>query len=245
MVGPERIGESDYANQRIGALMSFSSLTVDEDDQRRLMTMKRAVDESGVNMEELGSQRRTKSGRTYTMDVATELPFINSLCNLTGDDVLLSTIEHPDEQRCVIKSAGGHLRPVYSEDALLMSLPASIDLTHEERPPPPSGGEPLANTWQSVNNVRVYEVRHIVAFERPLPTLDRFSTAGVLVTNEVAEALERATLEKRLHHLVRRVDTHQDKDENETEYDERDLPRVHVFAYDSNRKVLVRYDAQF
>jgi hypothetical protein len=229
--------------------LSVNGLVADEDEQRRMMTLKRAVDESGVDMEELGTQRRTNSGRTYTMDVATELPFVNNLYNLTGEDVCLSTIEHPDAQRCTIKSvAGGRLVPQYSQDALLMSLPAAIDLTNEERPAPPGDGEPPAqvtNTWQSVNNVRVYEARHIVGFERPLPTFDRFSTAGVLVTPEVAEALERATLNQRLHHLVRKVETHQTDDEDEVEYQEMDLPRLYVFALDPQRKVLVRYDAQF
>ena len=126
-----------------------------------------------------------------------------------------------------------------------MSLPASIDLTNEERPPPPGSGEAaqVANTWQAVNNVRVYEVREIVGFEQPLPKFDRLVTAGVLVTTEVAECLERATLNKRLHHLVRKTDTHDADDE--IEYHESELPRVKVFAVDPLRKVLVRYDAQF
>jgi len=227
--------------------MSLGALQADEDEQRRLITLKRAAEESGVDIDHLGTKRHTVGGKSYTLDVRTEVPFVNGLVNLSGEDVRVSTVEHPDECRVIIRAAKTALRPLYADSERLMTLPAAIDLSDGERPAPPEKGEvaTVANTWQAANNVHVFDIPQVIGFEKPLPRIDRFDAVGVLVCRDAGEALERAHLTNTLRHLVCRLDTHTQCDDDEIEYTERELPRVRVFGYDAARQCLVRYDAQF
>jgi len=159
-----------------------------------------------VSTDTYGSSIELPSGAHVRLALSSDVPIVNSLVNLTGKDVLVVTpmgavrLEAKCEPLRVTYARQPRIAGMIADTSDHGALAKSLIVSSMEATPPPT---------QVTATVHVFAPPKVEAFVRPLPDIG--SCCGVLVTQEVADALV---------HLGSPYDDDDDNDDDDEDEDE-------------------------